>query len=112
MLHRCACELLIVLVFCSHVAGQGAVERRQAFDRDPQWEGVNNRIVRTQFPGITQDFGFSKTNFAGDAPGEIGGLIWRSSTPAIYAMAIEPAQTLDRPLSASGKLAFTYSQGD
>ena len=47
--------------------------KTESFDRDPGWEGHNNRIVPAKYPTIVQDFGYSKTNFAGKAAGEMGG---------------------------------------
>ena len=55
---------------------------------------------------MTQDFGYSKTNFAGKAAGEMGGQITRASEPAFYADKIGPV-TLDDKLSASGTFALT-----
>jgi hypothetical protein len=90
---------------------QKTVSRTEAFDRDPGWDALNNRMkpdpkeVRT----TTQDFGYSQTNFAGDGKGEIGGRVQRSTTPAFYADKITP-KTLNDKLSASGKFLFTSSQ--
>src|SRR2546421_33276 len=61
------------------------VLRSQSFDRDPGWEAYNNRIVPKEYPRITQDFGYSRTHFAGRAAGEMGGVIWRAAEPAYYA---------------------------
>src|SRR5205085_12377539 len=55
---------------------------------------------------VTQDFGYSKTNFAGKAAGELGGQITRASEPASYGDKIGPV-TLDEKLSASGTFALT-----
>jgi hypothetical protein len=59
-------------------------------------------------PRITrQDFGWQPTQRAGGkAPGEIGGRIQRSFTPASYAVAI-PEKTLNDKLTASGRFAVT-----
>jgi hypothetical protein len=75
--------------------------KTESFDKDPGWEGHNNRIVPERAPIVMQDFGYSKTNFAGKAAGELGGQITRASEPAYYADKIGPA-TLDDKLSASG----------
>jgi hypothetical protein len=45
--------------------------KSESFDRDPGWEGHNNRVVPAEVPTVTQDFGFSVTNHAGKAKGEI-----------------------------------------
>lgn len=81
------------------------VQKSQSFDRDPGWEGHNNRLLPRELPTITQEFGYSKTGFAGKAAGEMGGLVTRASEPAYYADRIGP-KTLDDRLSASGSLAL------
>ncbi len=52
----------------------------------------------TSWPVVTQNFGFSATNHAGESAGEIGGVIQRSSTPAYYAMKLEKPLTLREPI--------------
>jgi hypothetical protein len=81
----------------------------EAFNRDPGWEASNNRIPPK--PGVTvqQDFGYSPTHFAGQAAGEMGGRIQRSTTPASYAARLA-GKTLDDKLAASGSFAITASQ--
>ncbi len=74
------------------------------FSVDPGWENVNNRVEGESCPTITQDFGWQPTNHNGDGIGEIGGIIWKSTTPAYYAMPIGPFSFKDR-LTAAGKLA-------
>ncbi len=86
------------------------VLKSEHFDRDPGWEGHNNRIVPERFPTVTQDFGYSQTHFAGKAAGEMGGQITRASEPAYYADKIDP-KTLDDKLSASGTFALTKNSG-
>jgi hypothetical protein len=76
----------------------------QDFSKDPHWEGVNNRVQCENCPTITQDFGWKPTNHNGDGVGEIGGIIWKSTTPAYYAMPIGPFSFKDK-LTASGKIA-------
>jgi hypothetical protein len=80
--------------------------KTESFDRDPGWEGHNNHVVPENVPTVTQDFGYSKTNFAGKAAGELGGQVTRASEPAFYADKIGPV-TLDQKLSASGTFALT-----
>jgi hypothetical protein len=84
--------------------------KSENFDNDPGWEGHHNRVVPQSPKQVQQNFGHSDTNFAGKAKGEIGGTIWRCSTPASYAMRIDP-KTLDDRLSASGTFAITASSG-
>jgi len=82
--------------------------KTESFDKAPGWEGHNNRIMPERPPIVTQDFGYSKTNFAGPAVGEMGGRITRAAEPAYYADKIGPV-TLDDKLSASGTFAITKS---
>jgi WD40 repeat protein len=83
--------------------------KTETFDRDPGWEGHNNRIVPEKPLIVTQDFGYSATNHAGKSAGEVGGTIQRSTTPAYYAAEI-PTRTLDDKFTASGSFALTKSQ--
>jgi hypothetical protein len=79
-----------------------AGERAENFDKDPGWEGRNNRPDPREARTIRQDFGFSPTERAGGcAPGEIGGLITPAAEPASYAKVI-PEKSLGGKLSASG----------
>ena len=79
-------------------------ERTERFDKDPGWEGANNRsAVRRK---IRQDFGYSLTANAGGNRGEIGGFITPAAEPAYYAKKL-PDATFKTPLSASGTLACT-----
>jgi hypothetical protein len=68
--------------------------KTEHFDRDPGWEGQNNRVMSKKPVQVKQDFGWSATNFAGKAAGEMGGTIQRSTKPASYAAALAPAKTL------------------
>ena len=82
--------------------------KKESFDRDPGWLGVNNRSAAQRDPiKIRQDFGYSaKTaNAGGRLAGELGGFITPAGEAAFYGKAIEPA-TLDQPLSAAGKLSI------
>jgi hypothetical protein len=92
-----------------HAAGP-AIIKSESFDRDPQWEGFNNRMKAQKATTITQDFGYSPSRFAGGQAGEAGGAIQRSMTPAFYAKKIEPKSLKDK-LSASGTFAITKSGG-
>lgn len=79
----------------------------ESFDRDPGWEGVNNRSAQHNEPrSVRQDFGYSATSaHAGGGVGEIGGFIAPAGEAAFYAKKIEPAD-LEHPLIASGTLAI------
>jgi hypothetical protein len=52
-----------------HAADAGPTAKQESFDRDPGWEGHNNRIVPKEYPTVVQDFGYSPTKFAGKAAG-------------------------------------------
>ncbi len=84
--------------------------KTEHFDRDPGWEGRNNRIPPKPGFMVKQDFGYSETHFASKATGEVGGRVQRSTTPASYAAPLTPAKTLDDKLTASGSFAITSSQ--
>jgi WD40 repeat protein len=95
-----------VAILAIFSAGGLAAERTENFDRDPKWDGHNNRAEKPEPRTIRQDFGFSPTAHAGGTAGEIGGLITPSAEAAYYARKI-PEKTFADPLSASGTLACT-----
>jgi hypothetical protein len=114
---RKAAVLVLLLCIDGFVASSGMAQAAQKllvkserFDRDPKWEGFNNRMKPEKPTTITQDFGYSATNHAGKRAGEIGGAVHRSMTPAYYAARINP-QTLDDKLQASGSFAVTSAGG-
>jgi len=78
-------------------------EKTEHFDKDPGWDGVNNRAATPDKRTVRQDFGYSPTAHAGGRPGEVGGFITPAAEPAWYAKKIEP-KTFNDALSASGKL--------
>ncbi|OGU54708.1 MAG: hypothetical protein A2V66_01110 [Ignavibacteria bacterium RBG_13_36_8] len=78
---------------------------KQNFDTDPEWENVNNRVNCSDCPQRTQDFGWAPTNHNGSGPGEIGGTIWKSTTPAYYAMPFGKPLSFKDAFSASGKIS-------
>src|SRR5437868_11994460 len=82
------------------------IQKSQSFDRDPMWEGRNNRIVPKELPTVKQEFGYSQTHFASVTPGEVGGLVTRASEPAYYAVRLKP-RSLEEKFSASGTFAIT-----
>src|SRR5437762_2498685 len=89
--------VLVALVTLAAAAGHGRSDdppkpalKAESFDADPGWEGHNNHVVPERVPTVTQDFGYSKTNHAGQAAGELGGQITRASEPAYYADRIGP----------------------
>lgn len=109
--------LVLMALVTAAAVGVVAADERQAttlktesFDKDPGWEGHNNRVVPKTVKTVQQGFGFSATNYAGKEKGEIGGTIWRSATPAYYGAKI-PDKTLNDKLTASGTFALTASAG-
>lgn len=94
----------VLLAFAGGLVGNAAPpERWESFDRDPGWHGHNNRPRTPVTRTVRQDFGYSRTNHAGKAPGEMGGYISAAAEPAYYAKKL-PNRTLQDPLSASGTL--------
>ncbi len=83
------------------------------FGADPNWIGTGNHAkYDPEESGGAHNFGFSeKTNFAGGAPGEIGGILWRSGSYAYYADRIGPLSLNDR-LEASGKVILEVGPPD
>ncbi|MDA1054740.1 MAG: hypothetical protein O3C40_30300 [Planctomycetota bacterium] len=87
-----------------------AEERHENFDREPAWEGHNNRASVPEPQRVRQDFGYSKTQHAGGASaGEVGGFLTPAAESAYYAKPIASATFNDR-LQASGTLACVGSQ--
>src|SRR5688572_32221706 len=85
--------------------------KREAFDSDPKWDGKKN-ITKVDPVRVTQDFGFTHSNHAaGKADGEIGGSVWRSTTPAYYGRPLRAPKTLNEPLHSSGTFVVTQSNG-
>src|SRR5262245_30237897 len=86
-----------------------AAERTQQFDRDPGWDGHNNRATWVPTREVRQDFGYSPSSHAGGGAGELGGFITPAAEPSYYAVRI-PDRTFDQPLTASGKVACTGNE--
>jgi hypothetical protein len=102
--------LLVVASGQKPFAATNTALKTESFDRDPGWEGFNNRVPPARIPTVIQDFGYSTSHFAGKDNGEIGGRIWRSSTQASYAAKMSP-KTLSDKLTASGTFAITATSG-
>ncbi|MBI84427.1 MAG: hypothetical protein CMJ81_14630 [Planctomycetaceae bacterium] len=81
----------------------------ETFDRDPQWDGHNNRQTPHDPPTVTRDFGYSRTKHTGNHAGEIGGRVSASLRPAWYGKVIDQ-KSLDDALSASGTLCVLDAQ--
>jgi hypothetical protein len=85
-------------------------QKFENFNVDPLWDNRNN-ITPVSPVSVTQDFGFSPTNFAqGQSTGEVGGKFWRSLTPAFYGKVID-SLTLEDSLTASGQFVVTQADG-
>src|SRR5262245_15862599 len=106
--------LLVVIAIALATAGAEELSKQsiktESFDKDPGWEGHNNRLLPKVLPSITSDFGYSETNFASTKKCELGGKVVRCMTPCYYAAKIEP-KTLNDKLSASGTFALKGAAG-
>lgn len=97
-------RLVALFVTLAGMAGVvPAEERTERFDKDPGWDGHNNRATTPEKRTVRQDFGYSRTANAGGKPGEVGGFITPAAETAYYARKIEP-KTFADPLAASGTL--------
>jgi hypothetical protein len=109
----CLFGLTLLMLFAVSQADDQPIPviKTEHFDKDPGWEGFNNRVVPAKLVTVTQDFGYSPTNFAGKEKGEIGGRVQRAGKPAYYADKI-PVKTLNDKLTASGTFALTDTFGN
>jgi len=104
--------LLAGLLTPNPVFGQGDLTQvHQDFSKDPGWEWKDNRIVAEDPPTIKQDFGWAPSDHLGTGPGEIGGRIWQSRTPAYYAMPLGRPLSFKDAFSFSARIAFLPSGG-
>jgi hypothetical protein len=97
-----------MLIHCIGLMGQSSndiIFVSENFNDDPGWENFNNRVACSDCPEISQNFGWAPTNKTGSGVGEIGGTIWRSTTPAFYAMPLGKPLTFKDVFSASGKIS-------
>jgi hypothetical protein len=102
--------LALLAILWSMGAFTFAEERQESFDKQPGWEGHNNRSTAFAKRTIKQDFGFSPTHHArGKATGELGGFINPAAEPAYCAKRIA-RKTLDDPLTTSGTFLCTGRQ--
>lgn len=95
-----------VLVSPSPGLAGAATTRTQSFDRDPGWDGHNNRSQAFGPRGVRQDFGWSRTANAGGTLGEVGGFITPDAAPAYYAKSL-PAKSFNHRLTASGTVVVS-----
>jgi hypothetical protein len=90
--------------------------QRIDLSQDPRWIGHNNRASWTEpdFQSMN-DFGWAQSNWAGVAPGELGGLAWRvephDSGFGYYADEIGML-TMDDPIAFSGQICFVDGMTD
>jgi hypothetical protein len=98
--------LAIFLVTGTLLGTASGEQRAEYFDHDPRWDARNNRSITPEPQLVTQQFGYSKTNHAGGAAGEIGGMLTPAAEPAYYARPIE-LRSFEDELVASGKFAAT-----
>ncbi len=82
--------------------------KTENFDRDPGWDGARNQVKREPKRAARQDFGYQKSNHAGEKAGEMGGVVWRSIEPAYYGKKVE-ALTLGDAMSCSGTLSLVQT---
>jgi hypothetical protein len=97
----------ILTLLCTGFIAAG--EKVEHFDRDPGWDGQNNRSEQSKPREVKQDFGYSRTAHAGGQAGEIGGFITAAAEPAYYAKRLEP-KSFDDVLTASGRLICKGNQ--
>ncbi len=97
-------SIMIGLLLVAACPATVAAERTETFDKEPAWEGRNNRAAEPTPRNVRQDFGYSRTSHAGGKPGEIGGFITPAAEGSYYGAKI-PAATFEQKLSASGTLA-------
>ncbi len=95
-------------VFAGDIALDG---ERQDLSKDPGWEGTGNRSsFRDTTVRPLHNFGYRSTSFAGGAPGEVGGIVWRieSTHPeqALSYGAPVGRLSLREPLRASGRIVM------
>jgi len=99
-----------LVAVCATPARAADGQIHEDFSKDPGWQGSKNVPDKSVCVTKTQNFGYSRTRHAGGQPGEIGGTISRSLTPATYAKKTS-TRTLNDRLRASGKFSVTQSSG-
>ena len=66
-----------VLLRCAVAGWAPGEERHENFDKDPGWDGQNNRATVPEKRTIRQDFGYSRTANVAGKDGKPGGyLVW------------------------------------
>lgn len=106
---KIAALVCIVIQLVAVAASRGQlVQIHDDFSRDPGWDHYQNRIIGTDMPRVTQDFGWRTTNYTGSGPGEIGGRVENSRRQAYYALPLGRPLSFDDDISASGKLVLGH----
>ncbi|HWB53927.1 MAG TPA: hypothetical protein VG722_07030, partial [Tepidisphaeraceae bacterium] len=96
-------------IFFDHLVVDGQPQTQSELNK---WIGVGNKVeFEDHVYRPYQDFGYSDTDHAGQAKGEIGGVVWRDERPAYYADRIG-SLSLEDEISASGKIAFCGASSD
>jgi hypothetical protein len=92
-------------------------DAKEDFSKDPGWAEEGNQVTfKDRAVRPYHDFGYSETDHAGGAKGELGGIVWRieSNSPGdagYYGVPVEKL-SLDRELVASGKVAMLRGGAD
>ncbi len=109
---RCGAGLLAILILSVGAlrADEAVNTRTETFDRDPDWDGRNNRATTPEPMKIVHDFGYSPTGHAGGKAGEVGGFFTPSAEPACYGKVLRH-YTFNDTLIASGKLRIPKGGG-
>src|SRR5437868_6864251 len=111
-IHQIAVCMFVLMLVSIAGAQEELVQIHQDFSKDPGWDFKNNRGVAEDPPTIKQDFGWSPTTHTGvSQPGEIGGRIWQSVTPAWYALPLNHPLSFKEPFSFSGRITFMPTGG-
>jgi len=98
---RAKCIAAFLFLLTLSIFSQQTSLRTERFDRDPNWDGHNNRIGLNNSVTVRQDFGY--TNNSPFHKAAIGGWISTAASPAFYAKKLETL-TLSNSFSASGKI--------
>jgi hypothetical protein len=98
-----AAAALLDRPLCADDATPALSLKTETFDHDPAWDNSHNRVEASDPPTVKQDFGWST--------GQIGGTVWKSTTPAWYGTPLEKPLSFKDGFSASGKIAVTRDGG-
>ena len=103
----------LLVAFATHpLPADGVAKKTERFDKEPNWEGYNNRVKVEKPNPVVQGFGFSATHHAGGKRmGEIGGRVQRCTTPATYLKRLETTASFEQRLHCSGTFTVTETMG-